>query len=127
MPQTSGPPKLLLNPAAVAPAGGSTYDGTGISNSGFIPGKSDPAPGPRTYSLTFTKEGTYEYICVLHDQMGMSGHVTVLPASAGPGPSSPGMPQTGLGADALLPTLALVSGIVFLTCGLFLLRRKARA
>ncbi len=125
-PQTGGPPKLLLNPAAVAPAGGSTYDGTGVSSSGFTPGKNDPAPGPRTYSLTFTKAGTYEFICVLHDQMGMSGHITVLPASAGTGNPTPGMPQTGQSTSSLLPPMALVAGVLLLLCGLFLVRRKAR-
>jgi plastocyanin len=58
-PQAGGPPNILLNPAAVAPAGGSSYDGTGVSNSGWMPGSQTGEPGANTYSLTFTKEGTY--------------------------------------------------------------------
>ena len=126
-PQAGGPPKLVLNPAAVAPMGGGTYDGTGVSSSGFTPGKNDPAPGPRTYSLTFTKPGTFEFICVLHDQMGMSGHVTVLPAGSGTGSPTPGMPQTGQNTNSLLIVVgAVVLGMLFLVSGLFLVRRNAR-
>ena len=89
--QQNGPPKLVLNPevmapreerAGPAPAGGSTYSGQGYFNSGWIWGTKDPAPGPRTYSLTFDTPGAYEYICVLHDAMGMSGHITVLAEGA---------------------------------------------
>lgn len=126
-PQAGGPPKLVLNPAAVAPMGGSTYDGTGVSSSGFTPGKNDPAPGPRSYSLTFTKPGTYEFICVLHDQMGMSGHVTVLPAGSGTGNPTPGMPQTGQSTDSLLPVVGVVAlGMLLLMSGLFLVKRDIR-
>ncbi len=73
---------MALNPVVMAPAGGSTYSGKGYFNSGWIWGTKDPFPGSRTYSLKFDTPGTYEYICVLHDMMGMSGHITVLPASA---------------------------------------------
>jgi plastocyanin len=79
-PQQSGPPKLVLNPDVLAPAGGSTYSGQGYFNSGFMWGTDVPLPGPRSYSLTFDTPGTYEYICVLHDPLGMSGHITVLAA-----------------------------------------------
>ena len=123
--QQGGPPKILFNPDALAPAGGSSYDGTGTSNSGFMPGKQDPAPGPRTYSLTFTKPGTYEYICVLHDEMGMNGHITVLPANGSGGSSSPGMPRTGSGAqDTSLLFAGVAAGTLLVLCGLFLVRRK---
>ena len=46
-PQAGGPPNILLNPAAVAPAGSSSYDGTGVSNSGFMPGAKSGEPGPK--------------------------------------------------------------------------------
>jgi plastocyanin len=75
--QAGGPPKLLLNSQVTEPAGGATYSGIGYFNSGFIWGTKVPIPGPRTYSLTFDTPGTYEYICVLHDMMGMNGHITV--------------------------------------------------
>lgn len=52
------------------PMGGSTYDGTQVTNSGVLePGKD--------YSLTFTKAGTYVYYCLFHDQEGMEGTIVV--------------------------------------------------
>lgn len=75
--QTAGPPKLVLNPEVLQPAGGTTYSGKDYFNSGFIWGTKDPTPGPRTYSLTFDKPGTYKYTCILHDSMGMRGTITV--------------------------------------------------
>lgn len=58
-------------PDQVPPSGGSTYDGTTLTNSGPI------SPG-NGYSLTFTKAGTYTYYCLFHDgPTGMIGTVTV--------------------------------------------------
>ena len=39
-----------------------------------------PIPAPHSYSLKFTKAGTYKYICVLHDFVGMTGSITVAAA-----------------------------------------------
>jgi plastocyanin len=62
----AGPPN---QPAA----GGPTYDGTALVNSGVIP------PGG-TFNLTFTKAGTFEYYCLFHDDdEGMMGTVIVTP------------------------------------------------
>lgn len=56
-----------------APAGGSSYDGTGWVSSGiFAPGK--------PYSLTFTKAGTFNYACAIHPSM--HGTVVVQPAGS---------------------------------------------
>jgi plastocyanin len=53
------------------PTGGSTYDGTVVTNSGIL------APGA-TYTLKFTRAGTYSYHCLLHDSdSNMIGTVTV--------------------------------------------------
>lgn len=77
-------PDLTINPVAAAPAPlgpvGSFYNGTGFYNSGVL------EPG-QSYSLMFTKPGTYEYLCLIHDEMGMTGNITVLP----PGGSISGM------------------------------------
>jgi plastocyanin len=57
------------------PYGSHTYAGTGFLNSGFLfPGQS--------YSLTFLKTGHFQYICLLHDVMGMIASVDVLPTTA---------------------------------------------
>src|SRR3954453_12240865 len=66
---------IVIQPAATAfPSGGPSYDGTGFVNSGLLEGKG------KTYSLTFTKAGTYGYFCLLHP--GMVGQVVVQAAGS---------------------------------------------
>jgi plastocyanin len=68
-PKTSPPPPN--DPSVPAPAGGSTYDGSTYTSSGFmLLGK--------TYTLTFPKAGTYTYYCLIHGEM--VGKVVVQPA-----------------------------------------------
>ncbi len=78
----NGKPMLVLNPEVVAPAGGKVYEGTGYFNSGLLMGTKAGQPGPRTYMLEFTKAGKYDYVCLIHDEMGMKGAVTVAAAQA---------------------------------------------
>ncbi|MBC5829205.1 MAG: hypothetical protein GIW98_03305 [Candidatus Eremiobacteraeota bacterium] len=52
-------------------SGGSSYDGTQLTNSGVL------LPGQR-YSLKFTKAGRFSYGCLFHVPEGMVGTVTVL-------------------------------------------------
>jgi len=118
--QPAGPPKLVINPQVALPAGGSTYNGTGYFNSGIIEGTMNPAPGPRNYTLTFAQQGRYEYICVIHDQEGMSGYVTVLAAQTGAG-NPPGMPQTGNGELADLAGWGLIAAAFILAGALILI------
>lgn len=66
------------DPSVPAPAGGSTYDGTAYTSSGFL-------LGGRTYTLTFPKAGTYTYYCLIHGEM--VGTVVVQPKGA-PYPAS---------------------------------------
>jgi len=63
--------KSYLNPRVAFPAGGRTYDGVGYHNSGMPP---DPTK-PFSYTLTFTKSGTFTYLCLLHP--GQEGTVIV--------------------------------------------------
>jgi plastocyanin len=116
-PQANGPPTVKLNPAILAPAGGSTYIPASYASSGFMPGMMDPAPGPREYSLTFTAPGKYVYICMLHAGMGMSGTITVL------GGTPPGMPTTGHADTGAL--LLVLAGLALLLGGVTLRRRMA--
>ena len=67
----AGPDGVFLNPVVALPAGGSTFDGTGPAGSGLL-NKGD------TYSLTFTKEGVFPYLCAIHP--GMGGVVNVVAA-----------------------------------------------
>jgi len=65
----------VIQPAATAfPSGGPSYDGSGFVNSGLLEGKG------KTFSLTFTKAGTYGYFCLLHP--GMVGQVVVQAAGS---------------------------------------------
>lgn len=80
-PQQRGPPKLIFNPVVLAPAGGKIYSGKDYYSSGLIWGTMVPLPGPHGYNLTFDTPGTYNYICILHDYMGMKGQIKVLPKS----------------------------------------------
>lgn len=52
-----------------------SYDGTGTVNSGYI---GYDWPWGTTFRITFTKAGTYKYICSLHDDMGMTGEIDVV-------------------------------------------------
>ncbi|MDP9017238.1 MAG: plastocyanin/azurin family copper-binding protein [Candidatus Eremiobacteraeota bacterium] len=65
-----GQPFPVLNPFA-PPSGGTSYDGTALVNSGpLFPGAS--------YTLTFTRAGTYTYHCIFHDDTeNMIGTVVV--------------------------------------------------
>ncbi|MBF4764028.1 hypothetical protein ISU07_12910 [Nocardioides islandensis] len=69
---TFGPPPQ--NP--LAPAGDPTNYQGGTLSSGVLVA-APFSPGPHTFTVTFTKAGTYPYICLLHGGMGMVGQVTV--------------------------------------------------
>jgi plastocyanin len=75
-PQAGGPPKILLNPQAFYPAGGSTYSGTGYLNSGFM---GEAFQGPTTYELTFDTPGDFDYYCIIHGSptQGMRAKIKV--------------------------------------------------
>jgi plastocyanin len=132
-----GAPFLAFTPAALLPAGGPTYDGTAYTNSGFIGKGGFPT---NTYALKFTKAGTYEYICHLHDTQGMIGTITVsgvAAASVKPPATTPAgitAPNTGTGPvdgsqRGWLPSLLVlaVSGAVLVLFGAFERRRRHAA
>lgn len=66
-------PQLILNAEAIFPVGGDRYDGTGYLNSGADVFRS-PDQGP--FVVTFTRPGTYEYVCMPHETV-MKGKVVV--------------------------------------------------
>ena len=75
-PQPNGPPKLLLNPRVqmLAPLPPGPFDGSGYYNSGLMVfGK----PSPQTFTVTYTKAGTFKYQCIFHDDEGMKGTIVV--------------------------------------------------
>jgi LPXTG-motif cell wall-anchored protein len=65
---------LMLNPMSQFPVGGPNYDGSAFTGSGLITAKGT------TFSLTFTKAGTFSYVCVLHP--GMGAQITVQAAGS---------------------------------------------
>jgi plastocyanin len=75
-----GPTDIMLNPksffstrAPDAPV--ETYDGTVYRNSGFL-SNGTVVPPNESYSLTFDKPGTYQYICLIHPTT-MIGEIVV--------------------------------------------------
>jgi plastocyanin len=65
----------MLNPQVAFPSApqGGMYDGTTYANSGVM--STDPG-NPTQFSLTFTQQGTFTYLCLVHGEM-MSGTVVV--------------------------------------------------
>jgi plastocyanin len=102
-----------LNQIGAMPAGGSVYSGEGYVNSGVL------TAGKR-FSLSFNRAGTYEYACLIHDELGMKASITVLGTDL---PTA--LPHTGG-----IPGGSLVLGAVALGligAGLGLARRMRRA
>jgi plastocyanin len=60
--QKSGASLLALNPKVANATPGNTYDGTGFANSGFL-------TKGKTWRLTFTRPGTYHYLCLTHGRV----------------------------------------------------------
>jgi plastocyanin len=99
-PRSSPPPRT--DPTNALPFGGSTYDGSVYTSSGFF-------TGTHTYTLTFPKAGTYAYLCLLHEPV-MAGIVVVQPAGT-PYPHPQGF-YTGQGMQALNASLSAAQGAV---------------
>jgi plastocyanin len=104
------------DPAATQPAGGSSYDGTGIVRSGLVwPADVAMSPMmmgmsvPTSYTLTFTAPGSYTYYCLIHP--GMQGTVVVQPAGS-PYPQTQAQydaPTAAQAAATLAPLVAQVN------------------
>jgi plastocyanin len=60
----------------VTPADG-RYDGTTFATSGIFGPDPDIFQGVESFDLTFTRRGTYNYVCVVHG-VGMSGQIIVV-------------------------------------------------
>jgi plastocyanin len=141
LPNPGGDPPSFLTfaPAALLPSGGPTYAG-GDANSGIID-EEGSFPGGSSFMLTFTKAGTYTYVCLLHADQGMAGVIEVGGAAApatqptattgrggitGPDTGSGGTPADGGGAWALgLAMLGLAGGAIVLGATRALWRRAA--
>ena len=76
-PQSSGAPKVLLNPKALTPTNTTRYDGTGYVNSGLLFPPGNAGKFPSSFSLTFAKPGRFEYWCLVHAEAGQRGIIVV--------------------------------------------------
>ena len=81
----AGGVEAVLDIAKAIPAG-NNYDGTGIVNSAVL---GIGWPAGTSFSLNFTKAGSYDYFCFLHADQAMVGKVNV------GGSTAPGAPNTG--------------------------------
>ena len=70
-PRATTTTKAPTGPPKAKPFDGGRYDGTGFRSTGFIDSFPDPSdPNSfKAYILTFTKAGTYKYLCVIHPKM----------------------------------------------------------
>jgi plastocyanin len=69
-----GSPKFAINPQTLLPQGGTSFDGTGYLNSGYL-----GLPGmPSEFTATFTAAGEYIYYCVLHGDAEGGGMAATL-------------------------------------------------
>jgi plastocyanin len=72
-------PRLVFGAGALATKD-PVHDGRSLYSSGLI--GEHPAVGfpiAKAWGLTFNTPGTFEYTCLLHEQLGMRGTVTVIP------------------------------------------------
>jgi plastocyanin len=69
-PESTGPPPSA---PTVTPDDGGTFDGTGFKSTGVVVSFPPALVGA---SLTFTKPGTYAYVCLIHPKMGGTVKVT---------------------------------------------------
>jgi len=71
-----GLPRLMQYPAVADPTRPSAiYDPTQFFSSGNM----NTGPRGGFWSLTFDTPGTFEYLCLIHQELGMKGTITVLP------------------------------------------------
>lgn len=73
LPNAAGPPTLEFSPLVAFPSSAPplpAYDGTGHGNGFFSTGTLGGGPhAPTTTTVTFSKAGTYSYICLVHPFM----------------------------------------------------------
>jgi plastocyanin len=77
IPQAGGPPLLTFDPFVAMPQNADKpLTNMGVFNSGIL----DPtAPGPHQFTLKVGNyTGTLQYQCILHDDLGMTGTLTVV-------------------------------------------------
>jgi LPXTG-motif cell wall-anchored protein len=89
---------LFFGPAAQEPANpfSPPSGGNSVSSPSQVVVSGPQTPGS-TFSLTFTGPGTYNYFCMLHDELGMVGAITVT-GTVLPPTGSNNVPYAAIGA-----------------------------
>src|SRR5262249_44527712 len=80
VPAPDGLPSPLMNNPLIAfpvPPADGRYDGTSFATSGIFGPDPDIFQGVESFDLTFTRRGTYNYVCVVHGA-AMSGQILVV-------------------------------------------------
>ena len=110
LPVPGAPPGVnMMNPVLVYPTRKADqpvekYSGTGYVNSGMMSKTTlfQGTPPIQTFSVTFDTPGTFQYLCLLHQEFGMRGTVEVVPATAS---DVPGQAELDTRAQQELATL----------------------
>jgi hypothetical protein len=112
-PQAGGPPNLVINPAVLFPSGpaSSNFDGSAYANSGFFGVGPESTAGP-SYALTFSKPGSYLFICVLHADQGMTTLVNVGGVRGGGAVSPPSTGDGGLAGGTSTTSSMSLTGLL---------------
>ncbi|MFQ6026346.1 MAG: SMP-30/gluconolactonase/LRE family protein [Dehalococcoidia bacterium] len=78
IPQPQGPPRIEVSSEVLFPhRPADTFDGTGYWNSGLIDTDVHRPPGGSSFSMTFSEPGSFDYVCAVHQVLGMAGTVNV--------------------------------------------------
>ena len=121
--RAAGPPRA---PTQVVRPSGGLYDGSSYVNSGQL--GNAPGRSGTSFTLTFTKAGSYSYICILHVDQGMAGVIEVGAAGTGGAPAlrPPATGDAGLAdsAPAAWPLALAVAFAGIATLGV--MRARAR-
>ena len=110
LPVPGAPPGVnMMNPVLVYPTRKADqpvekYSGTGYVNSGMMSKTTlfQGTPPIQAFSVTFDTPGTFQYLCLLHQEFGMRGTVEVVPATAS---DVPGQAELDTRAQQELATL----------------------
>ena len=83
-PDDPRPPSANVSPTADGARQAVITSPADSVNSGFLspapqdrPNLAQSSPGVNRFRVTFTSPGTFDYICAIHDQLGMAGRVIV--------------------------------------------------
>jgi plastocyanin len=109
------PPAIMLDPVTVnAARPAATYDPTQYFNSGLL-GQFGTIGD--AWSLTFTQPGTFTYVCLIHDDVGMKGTITVQGGAGAAAPVVAAPVSVALPAQAVVDQSAAAPAVAVPAAG----------